>query len=199
MENKIFKAHNHLNKRFGLLKVLERKENDKHKKTMWLCLCDCGNKTIVRGQELVRGETTSCGCYKNLLQHFQIAYTTRTQDYEGRKFGKLEVLELDFSLYRKGTGHYYKCKCDCGNICYASKRHLGDSTKKSCGCLAKENHRTHIRNEAITQICLLCKKEYQTKSYTRKYCSKKCCNKYRNNKYKKNQPTQSSKPLIPIR
>lgn len=29
----------------------------------WDCVCDCGNRTTVVGYSLVRGDTTSCGCY----------------------------------------------------------------------------------------------------------------------------------------
>jgi hypothetical protein len=33
----------------------------------WVCQCDCGRVTIVRGQDLRTGHTTSCGCYKAQL------------------------------------------------------------------------------------------------------------------------------------
>lgn len=45
---------------------MERAEKPKHLKkeeTYWLCLCDCGNKKIVRSTLLKNGYTTSCGCY----------------------------------------------------------------------------------------------------------------------------------------
>lgn len=29
----------------------------------WNCVCDCGNRCIVRSQELLAGKTVSCGCY----------------------------------------------------------------------------------------------------------------------------------------
>jgi len=31
---------------------------------MWLCLCDCGNKSIVWGPNLRGGRTSSCGCLR---------------------------------------------------------------------------------------------------------------------------------------
>lgn len=52
-------------RRFGRLVVLNREKNNIHGKTMWRCKCDCGTiKTICRN-ELVRGDTKSCGCYNN--------------------------------------------------------------------------------------------------------------------------------------
>lgn len=50
--------------RFGRLSVVERKENNKHCNTMWLCQCDCGNEHIVCGSNLRRGDTKSCGCFQ---------------------------------------------------------------------------------------------------------------------------------------
>lgn len=54
--------------RFGRLIVIKRvktpNENDGH--IYWLCQCDCGNTAIVRGNRLISGITTSCGCYKKV-------------------------------------------------------------------------------------------------------------------------------------
>jgi len=46
--------------KFGLLLVISQAE-DKHRNTMWLCKCDCGNETITRGQSLRIGKAQSCG------------------------------------------------------------------------------------------------------------------------------------------
>lgn len=47
---------------FEKLKVIERTDNDKNRKACWVCQCECGNIVIVRGSDLKRGHTTSCGC-----------------------------------------------------------------------------------------------------------------------------------------
>lgn len=53
--------------RFGMLTVLNRADN-KGKRTMWNCLCDCGNKAVVGGSNLKNGNTRSCGClHKKML------------------------------------------------------------------------------------------------------------------------------------
>lgn len=51
-------------KKFARLLVLKRVENDKKEDSCWLCLCDCGNKKIVRGYHLTSGRIKSCGCIK---------------------------------------------------------------------------------------------------------------------------------------
>jgi len=53
-------------------------------------------------------------------------------DLTGRRFGRLEVKELD---HRSDKGHYYwKCLCDCGEeiVVYSSNLLSGDNV--SCGC-----------------------------------------------------------------
>lgn len=56
------KASKLTGKRFGKLTVIQRLENDKHGKTIWLCECDCGESTKSGGSDLIRGKRISCGC-----------------------------------------------------------------------------------------------------------------------------------------
>lgn len=49
-------------KTYGRLKVLYRTENDKYGNAQWVCICECGNKTTVKGYCLRMGKTKSCGC-----------------------------------------------------------------------------------------------------------------------------------------
>lgn len=53
---------NLIGKRFGMLVVIQRAQNSKAGKTMWLVKCDCGNEKIVSRDNLVSGNTRSCGC-----------------------------------------------------------------------------------------------------------------------------------------
>lgn len=50
--------------RYGRLVVLTRGENSNSGRTLWLCKCDCGNIVTVSGNDLRRGKTMSCGCYR---------------------------------------------------------------------------------------------------------------------------------------
>lgn len=52
------------NKRFNKLLIIEKADNQKHK-TMWKCLCDCGNITFVTTSNLNANRVKSCGCLKN--------------------------------------------------------------------------------------------------------------------------------------
>lgn len=52
------------NKKFGKLIVIKYIGN-----SQWLCQCECGNKIIVKTNNLNRKYTTSCGCLKGNLKH----------------------------------------------------------------------------------------------------------------------------------
>lgn len=48
--------------RFGKWSVVSRAENNKHGLAMWRCRCDCGEESIVSGENLRNGASSSCGC-----------------------------------------------------------------------------------------------------------------------------------------
>ena len=49
-------------KRFGRLTVVSFAGRNKYNRSLWNCLCDCGNQKIVNSNSLKRGLTKSCGC-----------------------------------------------------------------------------------------------------------------------------------------
>lgn len=55
-------------KRFGRLVAEEYSHIDPGTKgAMWWCLCDCGNRKVVSGKNLVHGTAKSCGCLMRQL------------------------------------------------------------------------------------------------------------------------------------
>lgn len=60
---------------------------------------------------------------------------SRYKDITGKKFGKLFVIK-----YQETKNNYamWLCKCDCGNEVIALSKTLLNGTKKSCGCIHKE-------------------------------------------------------------
>jgi hypothetical protein len=59
-------------RRFGRWTVLARAGNNRHRKAMWLCRCDCGNECVVDGRDLRNGHSKSCGM-ANRLTTAQVA------------------------------------------------------------------------------------------------------------------------------
>ena len=56
-------------------------------------------------------------------------------DISGQRFSRLLVIEF---YERKGLQSIFKCKCDCGNIAFASSNNLKKGTTRSCGCLQRD-------------------------------------------------------------
>lgn len=48
--------------RFGRLRVLEWQKKNLPERSGYLCLCECGEKTVVPSVSLTSGRTKSCGC-----------------------------------------------------------------------------------------------------------------------------------------
>ena len=53
--------------RFGLLVARNRAGVNRHGQSRWLCLCDCGEETMVVIGNLRNGITRSCGCLKHYV------------------------------------------------------------------------------------------------------------------------------------
>jgi hypothetical protein len=57
---------NLIGNKYGRLTVVEiSKKVSANGRSYWVCKCDCGNTTIVRGSHLKNGSVQSCGCYSD--------------------------------------------------------------------------------------------------------------------------------------
>ena len=86
-------AINILGKRFGRLIVLSCKGLI-GKEMKWLCICDCGVKKAVTGNNLRSGNQTSCGCFQKEPQnnpafvHGQCRRIGNTKEYRAYQSAK---------------------------------------------------------------------------------------------------------------
>lgn len=127
------------NKKFGRWTVLHRIENPKGgRDAYWLCQCECSTIRAVMGKNLKNGRSTSCGCWKKELNRQQMIQYNKEHaaiNITGEKYGLLTALQPTDK--RKHGSVVWKCKCDCGNICYYSVDELRQQHNiKSCGCLS---------------------------------------------------------------
>ena len=129
--------------RFGRLVVKEDSGLRRGSNIMWKCVCDCGKETCVDGPSLLRGYTTSCGCFQK-----EDVAKRLTNNLEGQQFGFLLVLNKS----QKRTNHgnvIWHCKClNCGKECeYSGNALLRERGAISCGCLRhKSKGELRIKN-----------------------------------------------------
>jgi hypothetical protein len=120
------RAKDMINQKYGKLTVLER-AGSKNGSAFWKCRCDCGNKIIVRGDQLRSGNTRSCGCLHNAV------------DYSGQKFGRLTVIKR--AENNKHGNVQFLCRCDCGKELVLPSSALTTGNTRSCGCLYNDQNR----------------------------------------------------------
>lgn len=53
---------------YGRLTVIGYDSTNRTGKALWRCECNCGNTTVVIGDNLKTGATTSCGCYRKEVE-----------------------------------------------------------------------------------------------------------------------------------
>ena len=73
----------------------------------------------------------------------------RFKDLTGKKFNRLTVLEL---AERNSSGQIqWKCRCNCGNIIFATTTYLKSGHTKSCGCLNKEKASKRLKSKKFVE------------------------------------------------
>lgn len=117
--------------RFGYLTVLQRLPKAKPKeRAKYVCLCDCGKKTVVQASNLTTGSIKSCGC-----KRWEMVTDATRIDLTGQRYGKLTVLS---PVDKRNNKWRWLCRCDCGKETIVSGQSLRRGSTQSCGCLAKE-------------------------------------------------------------
>jgi len=173
-------------KTFGRLTVLKIAEKYVGKNRLFVCECECGQKTLVQKAKLLNGDTKSCGCLaqERTTKYFQeyrdeFDYTSCI----GLVFGRWTLVKyLD---HKSSYGHCFKCRCSCGTIAESIGWYsLTKGQSRSCGCIRTEFYhslsnqeerimnrrqrikfsKSEIRTKALgrdNQRCFLCDRQDQ--------------------------------------
>ena len=113
-----------IGEKFNSLTVIGFDHYDDSRKDYWLCLCDCGKKTVVQGHNLKSGAVKSCGCGHKLCQ---------LEDISGYNDGNIEVIRF---IERKDMQSLFECRClRCNSIFIASSNNIKKGHYHSCGCV----------------------------------------------------------------
>jgi len=104
-----------------------KKDSGNRNQSHWLCLCKCGNKTVLSRRALYSQST--CGCSKARAGE-RVAHNLVEQ-----KFNRLTVISLESTHPRK-----YLCECECGRQSIVQSSHLKTNHTTGCGhCKMKRN------------------------------------------------------------
>ena len=119
-----------IGKRFARLVVVEylgRENIGGVKRPMFMCKCDCGNTVNVCGKYLLRGNTKSCGCYRDINKKPSFV------DMAGQTFGKLTAIKKGGC--NSSGDIIWVFKCDCGNEIERVGRYVRKGLcRLDCGC-----------------------------------------------------------------
>lgn len=157
---------------FGYWHVIQRAENDKSGKAMWLCKCTKCNQTIkpVAGSHLRSGRSTTC---TNCRQQKMTAATIK--DETGKDYGFLHVERKateDEKPRHDRTGTYWNCTCTkCGRqnvIVFGDYLRKGET--KSCGCINSYNESKICQMLDNMQIKYITQKRFAGLTSTGREC-----------------------------
>jgi len=127
-------------KRYGMLLGMHYVRTDKYGRSVWLWLCDCGNKKEIIASAVKNKHTKSCGC---LLKN---AKRKRPENLIGKWFGYLYCFGIaQKKVKNKNTKKRWNyetvalCLCACGRTIVHRPAHLKQKTQETCGkCTIKE-------------------------------------------------------------
>lgn len=143
-----------INKKFGKLTVLRFNEELSITKTMYDCICECGNHKTVGRNLLVKGKTKSCGCAKG-----ELSFLSRNGGNDtniGKKYNQLICIErIDEHAKKYDDGKKrnakYKFVCECGNEKICPLSDVKSGRIKSCGCIRTPNS-PHYNNVSFKSL-----------------------------------------------
>nr|DAM36830.1 MAG TPA: PVL ORF-50-like family [Caudoviricetes sp.] len=71
-------------------------------RTVWGCICDCGNYKIVQGKLLRNGKVKSCGCLHNTMSNLNYTINGETRCLKEW----CEILNLNYATVHRRIKYY---------------------------------------------------------------------------------------------
>ena len=106
-ENSHSRAKDMIGKKFNMLTVVDRLENQKQR-AMYLCICDCGKTRNVLGQNLRSGRVKDCGCVSQKIRSQHISEHNKTHGHSKSKLYKCwsDMKSRCFNTHNKEYKNY---------------------------------------------------------------------------------------------
>lgn len=118
--------------KFNKLIVIDRNSEQStiQRKSIWNCLCDCGNSTTSTAWRLENNKKKTCGCEEGGKANIK--------DATGIRFGRLTAIAYNKDQSLKTGYREWDFKCDCGKLTTFRLSRAVSGRTKSCGCLSAE-------------------------------------------------------------
>ena len=101
----IGKANIIIGQKNNRLTICDRAPNTKSKKARVICLCDCGQYTVINHQDFKNGQVKSCGCYAKEV-HAEIGRKTAILNHSIIIIHFMNILNLQL-LDLTGANKWY--------------------------------------------------------------------------------------------
>lgn len=93
------------NQKFGKLIAIKPVPSNRQKQQFWICLCECGNQTLVSNGDLKSGNVKSCGCLKSWKEEVITTFLTETgikfeKEYSFKNLFDKRLLRYDFAIFK---------------------------------------------------------------------------------------------------
>jgi hypothetical protein len=144
---------------FGRWTVLAFSHKERRSGRFWQCRCNCGVARAVSEGNLLRGLSTSCGCYKREgtrerfiqmnARRAEKPMEIRLRLFAGQRFTRWTVLE--FSGKANDGTQLWKCRCECGTIKIVRETDLVSEHTRSCGCYRLDYLREQKTTHGMSQ------------------------------------------------
>ena len=128
-----------------------------NKRPQWLCVCECGNETVVACNRLTNQNTKSCGCLQKQKSVLRWDNYRKGQDTIGKSFGRLTAIEY---CGIKNNEAIYKFQCTCGNTVIKSLHSVKTRNTNSCGCVVSDAMKKRIKSLIGQRFGLLIVEKY---------------------------------------
>jgi hypothetical protein len=164
MEFQAHKSHPRVDltgQKFGRLAVIEVAAPHADGRRYWRCRCDCGQEIDIRGDQLRRGITQSCGCLQRETAA-RLGHKAKggppgrnIRDLTGIRSGRLIAVALAGTTGGQQSQALWRCQCSCGNEIVVAAGHLASGHTRSCGCLQRENRIKHGQSRSAEYMTWL--------------------------------------------
>ena len=134
---------------FGRLTVVSRAGIGSGKQRMWVCACSCGETCTVAHNNLVSGNSSSCGCFRRE----QLIANAKVKDITGQRFGKWLVIGR-FGRTPKSQATW-NCVCDCGETRAVAGSDLRNGSSTSCGKHQIKPNLKNIQGQRFGKLIVL--------------------------------------------